>query len=66
MIARAHFIRWMHQSKSVYIVPMVRFSSGVTANNSDTDNFLRYGKCECSHFEVRISIGRWNFRKKKH
>lgn len=44
MIARANFRNLVNQSKTVQIVPALRFSSDVAAQSSNnSDNFLKYG-----------------------
>ncbi|XP_031616762.1 kinesin-like protein subito [Contarinia nasturtii] len=43
MIGRVHFVRWMHQPKSMHIRSAIHYSSDATSNTTNnTDNFLKY------------------------
>lgn len=54
MIARANFRNLVNQSKTVQIIPALRFSSDAPAQSSNnSDNFLKYGMYDWGNFEVR-------------
>lgn len=54
MIGRVHFVKWMHQTKSMHMRSAVRYSSDTPSNTPmATDDFLKYGMCKSSaDFEV--------------